>query len=106
MTYVILPPEPELVFSATIFGDVDLARVPELHGLVEDFRRSPATDVVIDLQHVDFMDSTGLGFLARVYRDAHDRGGSVTVTHACREVEQVIRITGMDHLLCLGQEEP
>ena len=104
MTDIALPPEPALQFRVKLWGDIDIARVPELHYLVEDYRNGPATDIEIDLRDVTFMDSTGLGFMARLHRDAKDRGGSVTVTHPSHEVERVIRMTGMDHILMVRDD--
>ena len=104
MTDIALPPEPTTVFSAALAGEVDLARVPELHDLVEGYRNSPAVDVVIDLRDVTFMDSTGMGFMARLSRDASDRGGTVTVSHAPPDVERVIRMTGLDSILLFAAE--
>lgn len=99
MTDIALPSEPTTVFSAALAGDVDIARVPELHDLVEAYRHGDAVDAVIDLRDVTFMDSTGLGFMARLFRDAEERGGTVTVTRANPGVERVIRMTGMDNIL-------
>ena len=94
------------VFSVALSGDLDLSRVPELHALVEHYRAGAAVDVVIDLRDVSFMDSSGLGFMARLYRAAKERGGTATVTHAHPEVERVIRITGLDHILVVDEPVP
>jgi len=99
MADIVLPPEPAIIFSVALYGDVDLNRVQELHELIADFRNGPATDVVIDVRGVTFMDSTGLGFMARLYREARARGGSVTLTHAAPQVEKVINVTGMERIL-------
>lgn len=91
--------DPGAPFLVKLWGEVDIARVAELEYFIDDYRACPAVDVVIDLREVTFMDSTGLGFMARLYRDAKDRGGSVTVTHAHPAVGRVIRMTGIDQIL-------
>ena len=75
MTDIALPKDPTLLFSVKLWGEIDLVRVPELHGLVEDFLNGPAIDIVIDVGDVTFMDSTGLGFLMRLYHAAKDGVG-------------------------------
>ena len=63
-------------------GPAPLAREAELDGIVSTYLAGDPVDVVIDLAAVTFMDSSGLGFVARLYREAKDRGGTVTVTNS------------------------
>lgn len=106
MADVSLPTDATTVFSVALQGDVDLARVPQLHELVESYCSSDAVDVLVDLRDVTFMDSTGLGFMARLSREARDRDGTVTLTNLHPEVERVIRMTGMDQILILEEGAP
>ena len=106
MTNIALPPEPALQFLVKLWGEVDVARVAELEYFFDDYRACPAADVVIDLREVTFMDSTGLGFMARLHRDARGRGGTVTVTHSHPMVRRVLRISGMDQILVVEDDQP
>lgn len=100
------PNGPGDAFVVDLWGEVDIARVAELEYFIDDYRASRAVDIVIDLRQVTFMDSTGLGFMARLHRDAKDRGGNVTVTHAHPAVGRVIRLSGIDQILVVEDDEP
>src|SRR5207237_5950065 len=50
----------------------------------------------IDLEGVDFIDSTGLGLLIGVLREARDRGGHVGLLRPTRQVRRVLQITGLE----------
>ncbi len=102
MTDIALPPkQPSTTFVIALAGEIDVARVPELQEFVEEFRRNPAVDVVVDLRQVDFMDSTGLGMMTRLSRVAVERGGSISVIHASPNVDRTIRISGLSQVLNL-----
>ena len=52
--------------------------------------------IAIDLSGVDFIDSTGLGALVGVLREARDRGGDVRLLHPTRQVRRILQITGLE----------
>ena len=80
-------------------GEIDLNWVEfEREVLSEFFADCPAF-VVVDLQTVTFMDSTGLGFLARCVRSCHANHGDVVVTGANEMVRQMIDLTGLNQVL-------
>ena len=99
MVDVAFPEKAPSSFSVALGGDIDLARESELEALVEAYLAGSAVDVVIDLAGVTFMDSSGLGFVARLYRETKERGGTVTVTNPRAQVDRLMRITGVDLLV-------
>ena len=78
-------------------GDVDLAVAERLRSewyAVID-QRLPAR-VIVDLQHVTFMDSSGLSVLAGVAKRQQPRGGSVAVCNASPQVAKIMTVTGLN----------
>jgi anti-anti-sigma factor len=57
--------------------------------------------VVVDLEQVDFLDSTGLSLLARAYRECQHIGGRVYVLHPSQSVTRAIRIGGFSSLVTI-----
>ncbi len=55
-------------------------------------------NVVLQLQSVDKIDSTGLGLLASLCVSARRRTGDVVLVAPSREVAEVLRITMLGHL--------
>lgn len=68
------PSKKPTAYLVQLFGDVDLARSSELQALCDAFVDSGALDATVDLEHVTFLDSTGLTFLAKLRNVSITRG--------------------------------
>jgi anti-sigma B factor antagonist len=80
----------------SVSGEVDVATVPrlreQLHGLVAQGR----TKIVVDLDRVDFLDSTGLGVLVgALKRVKGDEGGVLRLVCTQARIRKVFEVTGL-----------
>jgi anti-sigma B factor antagonist len=75
-------------------GEVDLATSPQLRdtlaGLVEGSR-----SVIVDLDQVGFIDSTGIGVLVGGVKRARSQGGDLSLVCTQRRILKVLEITGL-----------
>ncbi|BCJ69027.1 STAS domain-containing protein [Polymorphospora rubra] len=77
-------------------GELDLAANDALRAMLVDLvelQRPPR--IVIDLLHVSFVDSTGIGALVAGYNAAIDSGVDYTVRAVAPFVERQLRLTGV-----------
>jgi anti-sigma B factor antagonist len=81
---------------ATVRGDVDIASAPAVRSSVIEALADGATHIVIDLDEVDFLDSTGLGVLVGALKRARTRGGRLQVVCNQPRLRKVFEITGLD----------
>jgi anti-sigma B factor antagonist len=82
-------------------GEIDLVTTPPLRReLTAAVSRTPAK-VIVDLTEVSFMDSSGVYVLISALRTAQRGGGSVCLVGACRTVERVLVLSGLDALFPL-----
>jgi anti-sigma B factor antagonist len=56
----------------------------------------------IDLARVNFIDSTGLGMLVGVLKEAREMEGDVRLMNAGREVRRILQVTGLEALFEMG----
>lgn len=87
-------------------GEVDLAAAPALRDrLVTLAQQLAATDgargVVLDLERVSFIDSTGLSVLVAAHSRLGESGRQLRVAAAPPRVRRVLELTGLDGLLAL-----
>lgn len=76
-------------------GELDFARRAELDAVVE-LGLSARGDVVLDLHAVSFLDSSGLGAIARLADGVHERGCSLRLAGATDRVLSVLELAGLD----------
>ena len=82
-------------------GELDLFTAPNLREMLiqADDRVQPL--LVIDLDDVTFMDSTGLGVLIGGLRRARERSAEMVLVCTSRPVLRVLEITGLHHVFTI-----
>lgn len=79
----------------SVFGQVDFATALELKQVLTDTLLSGQVHLVVDLDGVDFLESTGLGTLIGGRRRALGMSGSFTLVCTNENLLKVLRVTGM-----------
>jgi anti-sigma B factor antagonist len=77
-------------------GEIDLSTSPTFKDKVYETIESGKRDVVIDLDGLEFMDSTGLGVLVAALKKTRMHGGSIRLVCSKRNIIKVFTITGLD----------
>jgi anti-sigma B factor antagonist len=90
----------ETVSGVTIFkvrGALKLGEdtLDELRGRCCELRARDITRLVLDLEHVPAIDSTGIGVLLQAYTSLHNRGGQCKLLNLARTPAEVLRIVGL-----------
>ncbi len=94
------------VATLTLAGEIDLTTAEQLgEAIVREINRDDVAAVLLDLDHVTFLDSTGLAALVKGRRAADQRGKRIAVTNAHGLVRRVLDATGPWNYLT-GTEYP
>ena len=83
-------------------GELDLASEVALRHLLLELVREEPPGILVNMRHVTFIDSTGLGALVAGYKAAREAGVPYRVGRVASFVERQMRLTGLDELL-LGE---
>ena len=70
----------------------------QLAELLDELMQSGATDFVLDVQNVQFMDSACLGCLVAALNAQTQRGGLIALVNADRSVQYLFRLTRLDRV--------
>jgi anti-sigma B factor antagonist len=88
-------PYPGLM-TLTVTGELDLASADALREAVTEAVKSDEVDaILVDLEGLTFLDSTGIGTLVAGWRQASDCGKQLRVDKAHGMAREVLRITGV-----------
>ena len=81
-------------------GDIDAAASEDLKAaLLNEVTRRRPPSLVVDMLHVTFIDSTGLGALLTAQRAARGLGTSLVVREVSTFLERQLRIAGIYEVL-------
>lgn len=75
-------------------GDIDIAAAEEFLEVGRDVL-SRCTTVEIDLGDVTFIDSSGLGALVRMHKEAADQRVPLSLTNVSAATDRLLQLTGL-----------
>lgn len=84
-------------------GELDMASAPLLAGALDGAELAPDTMIVLDLQSLQFIDSTGLRAILSLRERCRESGQQFAVTRGSPQVQRLLDITGVaEHLQTLS----
>jgi len=77
-----------------------------LSGLLDDLARCGAAHFVLDIQNVQFMDTTCLGCLVQALNNMSSTGGKIALANPHTSVQYVFRLTRLDRVFPICRDVP
>jgi anti-anti-sigma factor len=94
------PPDGEVVID--LCGEVDVYNAPRLREELSRLFLAGRNHIVLDVQRLDFVDSTGLGVIIAAAKRAGEAGGHVTLRAPTRAVQRVLDLTQLRRFLSVS----
>jgi len=76
-------------------GEIDVYTAPKLRDKITELVAGGAYDLVVDMQEVEFLDSTGLGVLVGGLKKVRAHNGSLQLVCNQDRLLKIFRITGL-----------
>jgi anti-sigma B factor antagonist len=80
----------------SVYGEVDVATAPDLRERLIELINEGHHRLVLDLEGVDFLDSTGLGTIIGALKRARTHGGDLRLVCTETRITRLFEITGLD----------
>lgn len=84
--------------TISLKGEVDVYTSPSFKERLVKTIDEGCSRIVVDLEGVDFIDSSGLGVLVSGLRRVKENGGSIRLICTREPILKVFRITGLDRV--------
>lgn len=83
------------VCALHLHGDIDIVSVPDIRAHVERLARAGCTNLVLDMDDVDYLDSSALGLIVWLDRLLAPLGGKLVLAGAGRDVSRILEMSGL-----------
>ena len=80
-------------------GDLDMSATFALEPVLDRVLAADPRELVLDLEDVGFVDSSGLGLLIATHERTTDADVAMAITGAGPEIQRVFQIAGLDGVL-------
>lgn len=80
-------------------GEIDAYTAPELKEALLPLTSKSGNTVEVDLAHVNYMDSTGLGVFVSALKSSKENDTSLKLVHLQDRVARLFNITGLDGII-------
>jgi anti-sigma B factor antagonist len=80
----------------TLRGEIDVYTAPRLRQAIIDLVDGGASQIVVDMSGVDFLDSTGLGVLVGGLKRVKVKDGSLSIVTTQDKILKIFDITGLN----------
>ena len=79
-------------------------RLSETEAMIQSLIEKGARKLVLDLTHVDFVDSAGLGIIMRIFGEIGQQGGQFRIAGAGEQVRRLFDITHTTPILTIDDD--
>lgn len=86
------------VCRITVQGEIDVYTSPALKSEITDAIAQGCANLVVDIEGVGFIDSSGLGVLVSGLRRTKENSGSLRIVCTKESILKIFRITGLDRV--------
>ncbi|HPU13592.1 MAG TPA: STAS domain-containing protein [Aeromicrobium sp.] len=80
----------------TVDGEIDVYTAPKFREVIVGAIESGNTRLIVDIESVDFLDSTGLGVLVGALKKVRASNGSLDIVCTSDRLLRIFAITGLD----------
>lgn len=87
-------------------GEIDVSSAPQLRDVLVGLIEGGDRRLIMDLDAVDFIDSTGLGVLVGAVRRARAADGDMRLVCSNSRLLKVFSVTGLDEVFAITESVP
>lgn len=88
--------------TVVVAGELDHFSAPQVRRQLDEIVNDPSiSHLVLDLENLTFMDSSGIGVLLGRLRALQARGGMLSVKNMQPPIEKLFRLSGLDRVISI-----
>src|SRR4051812_40100328 len=84
-------------------GELDLYDAEKLRKVLSPLVQEPGATTVVDMSELAFVDSTGIGVLVAMLKQARASDGDLLLRRPSERITAVLNLTGLDRIFVIEQ---
>ena len=93
------------ILICAISGDIDINTSPDIRKEFEKMSKEQAKKIVLNLDKVSYIDSSGLATLVEALKRVREYGGRIKLTNLSGKVKSLFEITRLEKLFDISNTE-
>lgn len=94
------------ILVAKVKGELDLAVADKFREDIEEqLQEKKAKNLLLDLEEVSFIDSSGLGVILGRYKCLSERGGRMAIIRPQPQVRHILELSGIMRIMGIYRDE-
>lgn len=93
------------VHLVEVSGEIDLYTGPKVKDCIHNLIDAGTYNLIVDLENVRYMDSTGLGILMSALKRVEEKGGRIVIVCNNARVMKIFKLTGFVHTFSIFDSE-
>lgn len=90
-------------YEITVSGELDVATVPDLEKVLLPIRQEGTHDIHVNLEHLTYMDSTGLGLFVGTLKSLNQNDKELYILGVHDRIKRLFEITGLNDLMHVNE---
>ncbi len=83
-------------------GEIDHHTAEELRREIDlQCKKTQAKNIIVDFNHVNFMDSSGIGMIIGRYKYTHMNGGKTVVAGVSSSLKKIFTLSGLGRIITI-----
>lgn len=91
-------------WEVKVSGEIDISSSIKLKEVVNSLIEEKKSSMVIDIEEVEYIDSTGLGTFIGIVKKIKEAGNEIILLKPRPAVTKLFAITGLDQIFVIRQE--
>lgn len=87
-------------WNVSVNGEIDVSSASNLRCELDQVYRDKEGDIVLHLDGLHYIDSTGLGVIISAFGRMKEAGHNISVVNPTDNVRKLLHITCLDRILC------
>ncbi|MBP6491439.1 MAG: STAS domain-containing protein [Clostridia bacterium] len=87
-------------WDLTAKGEVDISTAPQLRQYLDGAYQEKKADILLHLDELSYMDSTGLGVIIGVFGRMQESENRILLINPRDNIKKLLSITSLDRILC------